>query len=101
MVKRKIAIIFGGTFGLYQDRGVFREIENKFNCIIMRVSKDKLKTKINQINIDFYICNSPTRDKSYIFQKKWMKISQWKELIPSPADEVARNAGNPDVVLFL
>src|SRR3989344_2559547 len=98
MENKKVAIIFGGGFGLYS--GVFKEIDKKFNCKIMRTSPFRLKVKIKNVEVKFYICNSPVRDENYYFQKKWLQSSQWKELMPPPANEVVNVVGNPKIVLF-
>ena len=87
-MRKNISIIFGGSFGLYY--GIFTEIEKKFNCKIMRTSPFRLGTKINGIDIKFYFCNSPVRDNNYYSQKKYLQSSQWKELMPPPANEIAK-----------
>jgi len=97
MIKR-ITIIFGGTFGLYSY--VFKEIDEKFGCKIMRTSVYKLGTEIRNIKVDFYICNSPVRDRNYYFQKKYLQSSQWKELIPPSAEEIVKKIKKSDIVLF-
>lgn len=97
-MKKIITIIFGGTFGLYHH--VFNEIEKKLNCKIMRKSVYFLTTKIKSAEINFYICNSPVRDRNYYFQKKYLQSSQWKELIPPPANEIANKIKKSDTILF-
>ena len=87
-MKKRISIIFGGTFGLYGH--VFREIDEKFKCKIMRTSVYELKTEINRVSVDFYICNSPLRDRNYYSVKDYLQSSPWKELIPPPANEIVK-----------
>ncbi|MEK7549129.1 MAG: hypothetical protein AAB496_01395 [Patescibacteria group bacterium] len=97
-MRKNISVIFGGSFGLYY--GIFTEIEKKFNCKIMRTSPFRLTTKINGIGIKFYFCNSPIKDKNYYSQKKYLQSSQWKELMPPPANEVAKKIKNSNIVLL-
>ena len=97
-MEKRIAIIFGGSFGIYS--GVFKEIDKKFDCKIMRTSPFRLKVRINKIEVKFYICNSPIRDKNYHLQKRWLQSSQWKELMPPPANEVVKAVDKPQIVLF-
>ena len=97
-MEKRITIIFGGTFGLYIH--TFKEIDDKFGCRIMRNSIYNLKTKIKNVKIDFYICNSPVRDKNYYFQKEYLQSSPWKELIPPPADEIVKKIKKSDIILF-
>jgi hypothetical protein len=95
---KRITIIFGGTFGLYLQ--VFKEIEKAFNCVINRISLYKLKTKIKNTDVTFYICTNPIRDKNYYLQKKYFATSQWKELMPPPANEIVKKVKKSDIVLF-
>ena len=95
---KRITIIFGGTFGLYHE--VFNKIEDKFKCKIMRKSVYFLTTRIKDADVSFYICNSPVRDKNYYFQKKYLQSSQWKELMPPPANEIAKKIKKSDAILF-
>lgn len=97
-LEKRITVILGGTFGLYYN--LFREIDEKFGCKIMRNSVYKLQTKMNNVKVDFYICNCPVRDKNYYFSRTYLQSSPWKELIPPPASEIVKKVKESDVVLF-
>lgn len=97
---KKITVIFGGAIGLYNDYfRIFDAIEHYFKCIVRRVSAYKFDCKINNTKIEFRFCYNPTRDKNYYNNKKFLE-SMYRDLIPLPADELAKKIKNTDKVLF-
>lgn len=98
---KKLTILFEGNFGLYNGYiKIISEIEEKFHCVIRRISVYKATTKINGINVDILFCSGPTKDKSYISSKKHLE-TKWKEIKPPAADEIVKKIQNTNKILFL
>jgi len=98
---KKITIIFGGNVGVYVYHfKTIKAIEDSLKCKIKRTGHFSFSTKVKNIFIDITFCYGPIKDGNYLKRKELFALNE-KEIIPQPAEIIAKKIGDTSLVLLL
>ena len=97
---KRVVVLMGGTPTLYKNYfRLFDIIEKEFNCVVSIKKKNRLLYEIDNVKLEFLFCLHPIRDRNYVLLKE-LKEGVGREVISPPADELVKDIGKCDSILF-